>query len=130
MKCIITGATKLKDYSIVTQAIYASEFALAITEVVCCDNYGVDKFGEQWANEHKLPVKHYPIKWNDLTNSDAIIRENPKGKYDARAGFRNNDIISEYADAAIVITQNDNRGIDDLIEKMHKLDKKVYIWEV
>lgn len=128
MKVIITGSRDVFDFTILQSAIKESEFE--ITEVVCGDSPGMDKCGECWAKQKDIPVKHFPIEWGDLNVPNALIRENSKGKYNARAGFDKNVLMAKYADAAIVIIDGDDKGSLHIIEQMENLEKPVYIWEV
>jgi len=128
LKVVIAGSRDVFDFKILQSAIDDAGFD--ITEVVCGDAPGMDKCGECWAKQHEIPVKHFPAEWGDLDAPNALIRENSKGKYNARAGFDRNVKIAEYADAAIVITNGEDRGCLHLIEQVENLEKQTYIWEI
>jgi hypothetical protein len=130
MKCIIAGSRCISNYRLVEQAIEQSGWKDKITEVVCGDAYGVDKLGEKYADIHDISIKHFPAQWNDLSHSDAIIRENSYGEYDAKAGLRRNIAMGDYADALICVIKDDSSGSSHMIEYMQKLGKKVYIMEI
>lgn len=130
LKCIITGSRTITNYNIIEKAINSSGWKDDIKEIVCGDAYGVDKLGEQWAISHNIPVKHFPANWSDITKSDAIIRENKYGKYNAKAGIIRNEEMGKYADILIAIIKDNSSGTKHMIEYMQSLNKKVYIWEV
>ena len=127
MKVIIAGSRDITDYSLIDQATKSSGFE--ITEVVCGLAPGVDSVGESWAKNNGIPVQPFPAKWDDLSEPCRIKINNYGRKYNALAGFNRNQEMAQYADALVCIT-NGSPGSKDMIERMEKLDKPVYILEV
>jgi len=58
-----------------------------------------------------------------------VVKENKYGKYNALAGFNRNQQMAEYADVLIAIIKNNSSGTRDMIDRMNKLNKKVYVYD-
>lgn len=127
-KCIIAGSRSITDYSLVYAAIKESGFN--ISEVVSGKAKGVDSLGEKWAKENGALIKEFPADWDDLTHSKALLKKNSQGKiYDARAGFRRNQDMADYATHLIAITTGSS-GTADMIERAKKKGLTIFIKEV
>ncbi len=116
MRVIVAGSRTIADYEVVAEAIRCSGFE--ITEIVSGGAKGVDRLGEQYAAEHGLIVKQFPTNWR------------PGGKYDRGAGLKNNATMLRYADALIAIWDGTSKGTADMIGKMKRAEKKVYVHRV
>lgn len=117
MKVIIAGSRDITDVNLVSPLIKQGLLALQITgplEIVSGCAKGVDSIGELIAMKHDVPIKRFPADWD---------------KYKKAAGPIRNKQMAEYADAAIVI-HNGSRGSLNMIEKMKKLNKPVFVKEV
>jgi hypothetical protein len=110
MKVIVAGSRSILDYAVVRQAIIDSKFQ--ITEVFSGDARGVDKLGEVWAKESKIPVQKFPADWE---------------RYGRAAGFRRNRQMAHAADALIAVWDGKSRGTADMIRQMEKFKKPFYI---
>lgn len=102
MKTIIAGSREITQYGIVFQA--AEDFYLAgheITEVVSGGARGIDRLGERYAKEEKIPLKVFPADWN--THGKA-------------AGHIRNLQMAQYADALIAIWDGKSRGTKNMID--------------
>ena len=130
LKCIIAGSRTVNDLNTVNKAVEASGFKDDIVEVVSGTAYGVDKTGELWAKQHNLPVKQFSADWSNIDVPGAIVRENAKGKYNAKAGFDRNQKMAEYADVLVAVMEDNSSGTEDMIQRMSKLEKPFYVWEV
>lgn len=97
------------DYAIVERAIRESGFE--INEVASGTARGVDRLGERWAAEHRIPVAPFPADW----------------KIGKNAGILRNAQMAEYAEAAIVIILNGSRGSTHMANTMKSHGKPVYI---
>jgi hypothetical protein len=110
MKVIVAGSRSITDYFEVKLAILLSGFE--ITEVFSGDARGVDKLGEMWAKDSKIPIQKFPADWE---------------RYGRAAGFRRNRQMARAADALIAIWDGSSRGTADMIRQMEKLKKPFYI---
>ena len=111
------------------QAITESGFA--VSEVVSGTAPGVDRLGERWARKHRIPIKPFPAKWDDLSHPDARIRTNRYGrKYDANAGHRRNREMAQYADALVAVWDGVSPGTQTMIQYAKDEGLKVHIKEV
>lgn len=113
---IIAGSRALSGgyaLELVKSAVRDSGFA--ITEVVSGGAYGVDSAGERWAKDNGKPCQVFYAQWN---------------KHRKAAGVMRNTVMSEYADALIAIRGNNSRGTTDMINKMKRLGKPVFVVDV
>jgi hypothetical protein len=113
MKVIIAGSRSITDYEVVKLAVQQSGFQ--ITEVVSGGAHGVDALGERWAIENSIPVKQFLAAWAALGKSAGPIR---------------NSEMAEYADALIAVYDGASKGTKDVISKMQRANKQVFIYVV
>src|SRR5687767_5581960 len=114
MRTIIAGSRSVKDYLTVVNAVLESGFE--VTEVVSGRAPGVDRLGEIWAKQNKIPIKPFPAKWDDLSHPDARIKRNRYGReYDANAGHRRNRDMARYADALVAVWDGASPGTQSMI---------------
>lgn len=128
MRTIVAGSRSIKDYKIVCDAIKESGFE--ITEVFSGTANGIDKLGEKWAKDNGIKVKRFPAKWSDISNPNAVIKENQYGKYNAVAGFERNEQMAIHAQAAIIIIECDSSEEKNIIEMAEKYQLKTYIKKI
>jgi hypothetical protein len=110
MKVIIAGSRDVHTYSLVTEAVRRSGFA--IDEVVSGMALGVDQVGCNWAQNNDKPIKEFPADWKSHGKAAGPIR---------------NRKMAEYADAAIVVWDGESRGTRNMIDEMIKAKKPYYI---
>lgn len=110
MKVIVAGSRTVTSYRLVKRAIEASGFS--ITEVVSGEAYGVDSLGEQWAHEHRLPIKRFPAQWST---------------YGRSAGYRRNAEMAAYADAAVIVRRAASKGSTHMLNLAVEHGLKVYL---
>ena len=128
MKVVIAGSRSITDEKLVFAHILSSPFE--ITEVVSGTAKGIDKLGEKWANEHNIPIKRFPAEWKNLTKEPLKIINGPYGKYNALAGFNRNIDMANYADAAIILIQNNSSGSEHMLKEMEKLEKPIHLLRI
>lgn len=112
MKVIIAGSRTIDDYNVVQMAIYESNFI--IQEVVSGGANGVDKLGEKYANESRIPIKIFQAMWKI------------SGR---KAGFLRNLEMAKYADALIAIWDGESKGTKNMIDLAKNYGLKVFIKE-
>lgn len=111
MKTIIAGSRSITNYDDVLGIVADSGFV--ITEVVSGRAKGVDRIGEQIANDYNiLPIKEFPADWD---------------RYSLAAGKLRNAQMAEYADALIAIWDGYSKGTRDMIDRAKRRGLKVYI---
>lgn len=135
MRTIIAGSREFTDYEVVKKAIEEGQKKLGkITKILHGDARGVDKLGEQWAIENKIPFKKFPADWKNIKRQGAKVKErkNPwtgkMEKYDYMAGVFRNELMAAEADALIAIDLN-TPGTNSMIELAEKYGLKIYIYE-
>lgn len=93
MRTIIAGSRTINDYRIVWKAV--TDCGWVPTQVVCGTAAGVDTVGERYAYHHNIPVRRFPAEWD---------------KYGKSAGYKRNIVMSENADALILVWDGESRG--------------------
>jgi predicted Rossmann fold nucleotide-binding protein DprA/Smf involved in DNA uptake len=88
---------------------------------------GVDTYAEKFAKAHNIKIFIFKANWKDISHSDAIIKNNKFGKYDARAGMRRNQTIVNEADKIIAFWDGKSTGTKSTIDLAIKAGKPVDI---
>lgn len=110
MKVIVAGSRYILDYNEVLTAIEKSGFV--IDELVSGHAPGVDTLGEKYAAKNDIPLKLFPADWEKLKQW---------------AGPARNHDMAVYADALIAVWDGKSGGTHDMIKKMRKRRKPVFI---
>ncbi len=113
LKTIIAGGRNLTDYKLVEEACKQAPWI--ITEVVSGMAKGVDSLGEEWANNHNIPIKQFPANWE---------------KYGKRAGPIRNIEMGDYADALIAVYDGKSRGTGHMIDYAREKGLEVYVHKI
>lgn len=111
MKVIIAGCRDFNDYAHVCQAIKESEFD--ITELVSGGASGVDRLGERYAKEIKIPLKLFPADWT---------------KHGKKAGPIRNAEMANYSDALIAVWDGCSKGTGNMIDQAKQKGLETYIY--
>jgi hypothetical protein len=117
MRLIIAGSREFKSLKAVGDGIRMFGKAhpdFHITEIVSGGCRGADRLGEEVARNAGLLVKVFNADWSKNGKAAGPIR---------------NAAMAEYGDAllALFITGIEGRGTNDMVEKMHRLQKPVFI---
>lgn len=113
MKTIIAGSRDIISYDEVVAAVKASGFT--ITEVVSGCARGVDRLGERYGRGNDIPITKFPAEWDRLGKS---------------AGFRRNEEMAKYADAAVILWDGTSKGTGHMVDYATKLGLKVHVHHV
>lgn len=111
MKVIIAGSRSIQDIHTIDHACHMVDWLF--DEVVSGAAVGVDKLGEEWANQMGIPVKQFFAEWDKHGKAAGVIR--------------NND-MAHYADALIAIWDGKSKGTLHMINSMVTLKKPVYVY--
>ena len=111
LSVIVAGSRSILDClspigqrQLVAEAIAESGFPVA--EIVSGTARGVDQLGENWADEHGIPVERFPADWDTHGRSAGPIR---------------NEEMAEYADALVAIHVDESAGTADMIDTARDL---------
>lgn len=110
MITIIAGSRGIRDIRTVRQAMSACGWTPSI--VVSGTAGGVDTLGEQWAEEHGIPVFRCPADWD---------------RHGKRAGYLRNVEMAQGADALVAVWDGVSRGTGHMIVIARKMGLRVYI---
>ena len=82
MKVIVAGGRDFKDYELLKCTLdnFQQEYG-NITEVISGTTKGVDKLGEQFANENNIPIKRFVPDWEGLGKKAGHVRNRLMGDY-------------------------------------------------
>lgn len=93
---------------------------------------GADTCAIRWANDRlPFPPVVYPAHWNNLTAADAVIKVRRGKRYDARAGFRRNQLIVDDSDMVLAFfpSKKWSPGTSDTIDKAKQAGKPVEVYD-
>lgn len=113
MKLIIAGSRGINDYKVVRGCFLTFIHRELVTEIVSGGARGVDKLGEQIADEFDLIKTIIPADWN-----------NSKG-YDRLAGYKRNEDMAKYANGLLAIWDFESRGTKHMIDVA--CDSELYV---
>jgi hypothetical protein len=114
MKVIVAGSRGITDAKLVHGIIDRCPFQ--ITEIVSGGAMGVDKMGESWATDHKVPIKSFTPHYQ---------MEDPR----VAPLLRNID-MANYADALVAVWKDGSHGTKHMIDQMQKLQKLYVVIEM
>ena len=82
MKVIVAGGRDFKNYKLLKCTLdnFQQEYG-NITEVISGTAIGVDKLGEQYANENNIPIKQFVPDWQGLGKKAGHVRNRQMGDY-------------------------------------------------
>lgn len=112
MKVIIAGSRKLGMPHLLA-ALRAVPSDFEITEIISGGASGIDKAGEEFAQEHKIPLKIFYAEWN---------------KYGKSAGYKRNTQMADYAEALIAVWDGSSRGTKHMIDIATSKGLKVFVY--
>jgi len=125
MVVAVIGSRSFSDYDTLKKILDDDK---DITSIVSGGAAGADSLAIQYAKEKDIPYTIFEADWGDITHPNALIKVNKYGKqYDARAGFRRNDLIIESCDKVIAFHDEKSTGTIDSITKAKRLNKKIKI---
>lgn len=82
MKLIVAGGRDFNDYELLKETLGSLQQEYGnITEVVSGTAKGVDKLGEQYANENNIPIKRFVPDWQGLGKKAGHVRNRKMGDY-------------------------------------------------
>lgn len=110
MKTILAGSRDIADIELVRRAVASCPWV--VTEVVSGTARGVDRLGEEVAEELGYPVKRFPADWKRLGLAAGHIR---------------NGAMADYADRAIILWDGASKGTSNMIRAMHSRHKQVHL---
>jgi len=108
MKVIIAGSRQIEDYDALKTLIEKTGWD--ITEVVSGGCRGVDSMGEQWAEEHAIPVRTFVADW---------------ARFGREAGELRNRDMAAYADGLILLWDAKSPGASCMMRESAKADTPI-----
>ena len=115
MKLIVAGGRDFTDANLMIaelKKLVNSGNIPECPELVCGMARGADMLAYSlWAN-NKMPIHNFPANWD---------------KHGKSAGYKRNQEMGEFADAAVCFWDGNSKGTKHMIDIMNKLNKPVYI---
>ena len=115
MKLIVAGGRDFTDTNRMIAELQKLVESGEITdspELVCGMARGADMLAYSlWAN-NRMPIHNFPANWN---------------KHGKSAGYKRNQEMGEFADAAVCFWDGNSKGTKHMIDIMNRLNKPVYV---
>lgn len=85
-RIIIAGSRNYNNYEYVKETLdlVLNDLMNEDIEIICGDARGVDMLGKRYADEHSIPVIHFPADWDKYGRSAGVIRNAEMAKYAAK----------------------------------------------
>ena len=114
MKLIVAGGRDFKDYHLLKEALdsFQQEYG-NITEVVSGGARGLDKLGEQYANENNIPIKRFVPDWERLGKKAGHVRNRQMGDY-----------AKEHGGMLVAFWDKQSKGTKGMIDYASKIGLK------
>lgn len=112
MKIIVAGSRGFTDKNRVFKALDKLFSKRIDIEIVSGLAKGPDTFGKEWAEENGVPLHKFSANWN---------------KYGKSAGYKRNEEMAKFGDAAVIFWDGESRGSMHMINLARKYGLKVAI---
>ena len=114
MKVIVAGGRDFKNYKLLKCTLdnFQQEYG-NITEVVSGTAKGVDKLGEQYANENNIHIKRFVPDWEGLGKKAGHVRNRQMGDY-----------AKEHNGMLVAFWDKHSRGTKGMIDYAKKIGLK------
>ena len=114
MKVIVAGGRDFKNYKLLKCTLdnFQQEYG-NITEVISGTAIGVDKLGEQYANENNIPIKRFVPDWKGLGKKAGFVRNRQMGDY-----------AKEYNGMLVAFWDKQSKGTKGMIDYATKVGLK------
>lgn len=89
---------------------------------------GADELGANWARQHGLTLHEFPAQWDKLDASGAVVRQGPRGAYNALAGFQRNQQMADNASGVLLF--EGGRGTADMAKRAAAAGLDIYDFRV
>jgi hypothetical protein len=118
MRVLVCGGRKFSDRDLVFATLDRVHRSQPITAIIHGGAKGADALAAEWAKARHIVPYAYPPSWTDISHPDAIIKHASSGRaYDARAGFRRNQIMLDRGRPDLVIAFPGGSGTRDMITR-------------
>ena len=114
MKVIVAGGRDFKNYKLLKCTLdnFQQEYG-NIAEVISGTAIGVDKLGEQYANENNIPIKRFVPDWKGLGKKAGHVRNRQMGDY-----------AKEHNGMLVAFWDKQSKGTKGMIEYANKIGLK------
>lgn len=104
-KVVVAGTRTFDDFWLLkTRLDYFLKDKVDVEIVSGCAR-GADRLGERYAQVWDMPIKRFPAEWD---------------RYGKSAGYRRNEQMADYADAAVVFWDGKSKGSAHMIDVARK----------
>jgi hypothetical protein len=130
MKVAVIGSRSFKDADFLAEKLDELRWLLGDFVVISGGAPGADTLAEKWAASRGLSCEVYKADWENLDHVDVLRRQLWDGTwYDARAGFRRNQVVIDNTDQCVVaFWDGKSNGTKDAIQRATKAGKAVYVF--
>jgi hypothetical protein len=118
MRILVCGGRDYSNQSHMFDVLSRFHAENPITVLIHGAAQGAERMAATWAKLRKVLCYAYPASWSDISHPDALIRHTASGRpYDARAGYRRNQIMLDRGRPDLVLAFSGGRGTFDLIKR-------------
>lgn len=108
---VIAGSRSITAYETVVAAIEAADWD--VSRVLSGDADGVDTLATKWAEEHDVPVEHYPPDYDRYSGKRAPLERNKQ--------------MAKDADALIAVWDGESTGTQHMIKQAGSRGLRIHI---
>jgi hypothetical protein len=118
MRVLVCGGRDYSDQKHMFDVLSRFHAETPISALIHGAAQGADRMAATWAKIRGIVAYAYPASWSDISHPDALIRTTASGRpYDARAGYRRNQIMLERGKPNMVLAFSGGRGTLDMIKR-------------
>ena len=118
MRVLVCGGRGYSDQKHMFDVLSRLHAETPITGLIHGAADGADRMAATWAKTRGIVAYAYPASWSDISHPDALIRYTRSGRpYDARAGYRRNQIMIDRGKPQLVVTFPGGAGTRDTIKR-------------
>jgi hypothetical protein len=118
MRILVCGGRGYSDRHALYRTLDRLYAKTPVTLLIHGGAHGADALAAAWAKTRTIPVDPYPADWADVSHRDAIIKYSSSGRrYDARAGFRRNQLMIDRGRPDLVVAFPGGSGTRDMVAR-------------
>lgn len=89
---------------------------------------GADELGANWARQHGLTLHEFPAQWDKLDAPGAVVKQGPRGAYNALAGHQRNQQMADNATGVLLF--EGGRGTADMARRAAVAGLDIYDYRI
>ena len=115
-RIIVAGSRNYTNYAFVKEKLDSILMGLSDVEIICGDCRGADMLGKRYADEHNIPVEHFPADWDTHGKAAGPIRNTAMAKY----------AVNDAHGILVAFWDGKSRGTKNMIETASRYGCDIY----